>query len=155
MGELQLLMISRDDILRGAASEDGELLFRTMARLTRMGFHLLATAPQPDDWSRSHGGPDDALLGPQSIRKRLIDVGGRLDGIYYVPRSLFTQRRNREQALRDIMKRYMIDAGSCYLFSSSAKFVEAAAELGMHATELGKSGQLIQELMSILKDKAA
>ena len=155
MAELRLLMISRDDILRGAEGEDGELLFRTMSRLTRMGFHLLATAPQPDDWSRSHGGPDDALLGPQSIRKRLIDVGGQLDGIYYVPRSLFTQRRNREQALRDIMKRYAIDAGSCYLFSSSAKFGEAAAELGIHATELGKGQQLIQELMSILKDRAA
>ena len=53
------------------------------------------------------------------------------------------------------MKRYATDAGSCYLFSSSAKFVEAASELGMHTTELGQNQQLIQELMSILKDEAA
>jgi hypothetical protein len=151
MAEPRLLMISRDDILQGAEGEDGELLFRTMARLTRMGFHLLATAPQPDDWSRSHGGPDDALLGPQSIRKRLTDFGGFIDGIYYVPRSLFTQKRNREQALKDIMKRYAIDADRCYLFSASTKFVEVAAELGIHATELGQDQQLIQELMFLLK----
>jgi hypothetical protein len=154
MAEPRLLMVSRDDILRGAEGEDGELLFRTMARLTRLGFHLLATAPQPDDWSRSHGGPDDALLGPQSIRKRLTDVGGQLDGIYYVPRSLFTQKRNREQALKDIMKRYAIDAGRCHLFSSSAKFVEAASELGINAIALGQNQPLIQELMSLLKEKA-
>ena len=155
MAEGRLLMISRDDILRGAEGEDGELLFRTMARLTRMGFHLLATAPQPDDWSRSHGGPDDALLGPQSIRKRLTDVGGQLDGIYYVPRSLFTQKRNREQALKDIMKRYALDADNCYLLSSSAKFVEAAIELGIHATELNQNQTLIQKLMSLLKGESA
>ena len=155
MTEPRLLMISRDDILRGAEGEGGELLFRTLARLTRLGFQFLATAPQPDDWTRSHGGPDDALLGPQSIRKRLTDVGGTMDGVYYVPRSLFTQKRNREQALKDIMKRYAIDPDGCYLFSSSARFVEAAAELGIHATALDQEHVLIQELTSLLKDEAA
>jgi len=108
MAEQRLLMISRDDILRLGAGEQGDRFYRMLARLTRSGFQLLATAPQPDDWSRDHGGPDDALLGPDSIRKRLADAGGILDGIYYVPRSLFTQRRNREQALQDILERYAI-----------------------------------------------
>jgi len=155
MVEQRLLMISRDDILRGSEGKRGDTLYRTLARLTRLGYQLLATAPQPDDWSRAHGGPDDALLGPQSIRKRLADVGGQIDGIYYVPRSLFTQKRNREQALRDIMRRYAIDAGQCYLFSSSGKFVEAAAELGIHATALERNGQLIQELAGLLKSQEA
>lgn len=144
-------MISRDDILQASEGAAGDALYRSLARLTRHGYQLLATAPQPDDWSRDHGGPDDALLGPQSIRKRLADVGGQIDGIYYVPRSLFTQKRNREQALRDIMKRYAIDADQCYLYSSSDKFVEVGVELGIHATALEQEGQLIQELAGLLK----
>ena len=144
-------MISRDDILASAAGEGGDRLFRLLARLTRLGFQLLATAPQPDDWSRDHGGPDDALLGPQSIRKRLADAGGTMDGIYYVPRSLFTQRRNRDEALRDIMTRYAIAPEQCYLFSSSRKFVEAAAAMGIQATALGESRVLMQELKALLQ----
>ena len=151
MGEQQLLMISRDDILRVGAGKQGERLFRTLARLTRTGFQLLATASQPDDWSREHGGPDDALLGPESIRKRLADAGGTLDGIYYVPRSLFTQRRNREAALNDIMGRYGIAPGQCHLFSSSRKFVEAASGLGINATALSSDKQLMQGLRALLK----
>jgi hypothetical protein len=151
LAEQQLLMISRDDILRAGSGKQGDRLFRTLARLTRSGFQLLATAPQPDDWSREHGGPDDALLGPESIRKRLADAGGVLDGIYYVPRSLFTQRRNREAALNDIMKRYGIVPGHCHLFSSSRRFVEAASELGIDATALTSDKQLMQGLKGLLK----
>jgi hypothetical protein len=151
VAEQQLLMISRDDILRMGSGKQGERLFRTLARLTRAGFQLLATAPQPDDWSRDHGGPDDALLGPESIRKRLADAGGVLDGIYYVPRSLFTQRRNREAALTDIMKRYGIAPGHCHLFSASRKFVEAASGLGIDATALTNDKQLMHGLKELLK----
>ena len=151
MAEQRLLMISRDDILRLGAGKQGEVLFRTLARLTRAGFQLLATAPQPDDWSRDHGGPDDALLGPDSIRRRLADAGGMLDGVYYVPRSLFTQKRNREAALADIMKRYGIAPSHCHLFSSSRKFVEAAADMGIDATTLSTDRQLMQGLKALLK----
>jgi hypothetical protein len=151
MAEQRLLMISRDDILRLGVGKQGEVLFRTLARLTRAGFQLLATAPQPDDWSRDHGGPDDALLGPDSIRKRLADAGGILDGVYYVPRSLFTQKRNREAALADIMKRYGIAPSNCHLFSSSRKFAEAAADLGIDATTLGTDKELMQGLKALLK----
>jgi hypothetical protein len=152
MAEQRLLMISRDDILEVGKEGQGERLFRMLARLTRLGYQLLATAPQPDDWSRDHGGPDDALLGPQSIRRRLADAGGTIDGIYYVPRSLFTQRRNREEALRDIMQRYAIEPAHCFLFSSSRKFVDAAASLGISATALGEGRQLMQELKALLQD---
>jgi hypothetical protein len=155
MGEPRLLMISRDDILQAGAGKQGDRLFRTLARLTRMGFHLLATAPQPDDWSRDHGGPDDALLGPDSIRKRLTDAGGSLDGIYYVPKSLFTQKRNREAALSDIMERYGIAPDSCYLFSSSRKFAEVASAMGIAATPLTSDGNLMQGLKALLKKVAA
>ena len=151
MPDQRLLMISRDDILEVGAAKQGDRLFRTLARLTRLGFQLLATAPQPDDWSREHGGPDDALLGPDSIRKRLADAGGAIDGIYYVPKSLFTQKRNREAALRDIMKRYAVEPRQCRLLSSSRKFVDAALELGIDATALTDSKQLMQELKSLLK----
>jgi hypothetical protein len=153
MAEQRLLMISRDDILEVGKEGQGERLFRMLARLTRLGYQLLATAPQPDDWSRDHGGPDDALLGPQSIRRRLADAGGTIDGIYYVPRSLFTQRRNREEALRDIMQRYAIEPAHCFLFSSSRKFVDAAASLGISATALGEGRQLMQELKALLQDE--
>ena len=151
IAEQRLLMISRDDILRVGIGKQGELLFRMLARLTRAGFQLLATAPQPDDWSRDHGGPDDALLGPDSIRRRLADAGGTLDGVYYVPRSLFTQKRNREAALSDIMKRYGIAPSHCHLFSSSRKFAEAAAGLGIDASVLGTDKQLMQGLKTLLK----
>jgi hypothetical protein len=151
VAEQRLLMISRDDILEVGAGPQGEHLFRLLARLTRLGFQLLATAPQPDDWSHDQGGPDDALLGPQSIRKRLADAGGTLDGIYYVPRSLFTQRRNREEALQDIMQRYAIEPAQCFLYSSSRKFVDAAASLGIHATALGDGRPLMQELKDLLQ----
>jgi len=144
-------MISRDDILALGTGRQGDRLFRLLARLTRLGFQFLATAPQPDDWSRDHGGPDDALLGPESIRRRLGDAGGTMDGVYYVPRSLFTQRRNREEALRDIMTRYAIAPGRCLLFSSSRKFVEAAASLGIAATALSADRPLMPELKRLLK----
>jgi len=151
MAEQRLLMISRDDILRTGSGKQGERLYRTLGRLTRAGYQLLATASQPEDWSRAHGGPDDALLGPESIRRRLTDAGGVLDGIYYVPRSLFTQRRNREAALADIMKRYAISPAQCYLLSSSRKFVEAAAAMGIRATALSDEKQLLQELRQLLQ----
>ena len=154
MVEPRLLMISRDDILQVGAGKEGERLFRTLARLTRLGFQLLATASQPDDWSRDHGGPDDALLGPDSIRRRLADAGGLLDGIYYVPKSLFTQKRNRESALKDIMQRYGIEPASCYMFSSSRKFVEVAATMGVNATPLTDRKQLMQDLKVLLKQTA-
>jgi hypothetical protein len=123
---------------------------RVLARLSRKGFSLLATAPQPDKWSSKQGGPDNALIGPDSIRSQLADVGGLLDGIYYVPRSLMTQRRNREEAFQDIMSRYGIEPKNIHLFSSSGKWAEMAGQLGMHATYLGSKNRLVDELNRLL-----
>ena len=146
----RLLMISRDDIINVVDGKRDPRLFRVLARFTQQGYHLLATAPQPDQWSSTHGGPDDALLGPGSIRERLADAGGVLDGVYYVQRSLLTQKRNRVQALQDILQRYAANPDHCYLFSSSKKFVEAARELGIYATHLNRERQLSTELETLL-----
>ncbi len=150
MVDQKLLLVSRDDILSVADSADGDRLFRLLAKLTRGEFQLLATAPQPEDWSRDHGGPDDALLGPQSIRKRLSDSGGVLDGVYYVPRSLMTQKRNREEALTDMMSRYGVTPSHCHLFSSSKKFVADATGLGIQARRLSPSCHLLTELEKLI-----
>ncbi len=150
MQKRRLLLISRDDILDVVDDKHDSRLFRILARFTRQGYHLLATAPQPERWSTSHGGPDDALLGPGSIREQLADAGGVLDGVYYVQRSLLTQKRNRVQALQDILQRYAASPDHCHLFSSSRKFVEVARELGIHAMHLNKQRSLSEELKSLL-----
>jgi hypothetical protein len=150
MQKQRLLLISRDDILNVTGDKQDTRLFRILARFTRQGYHLLATAPQPDRWSSSQGAPDDALLGPGSIRERLADAGGVLDGVYYVQRSLLTQKRNRVQALQDILHRYAANPDHCHLFSSSRKFVEVARELGIHATHLNRERELTSELKTLL-----
>lgn len=150
MEEISLLMISRDDILGAMKTDEADSMFRMLAQLTREGYHLLATAPQPEKWSGEHGSPDDALLGPDSIRRRLSDAGGALDGVYYVRRSLFTQNRNREAALRDILERYSLPAEEVVLLSSSRKFVEAARALGFNTTLLGRNEPLIEKLTRLV-----
>ena len=129
-------------------------LFRLLARFTRNGYHLLATASQPERWSSRSGGPDDALLGPDSIRRRLSDAGGALDGVYYVPRSLLTQKRNRVQALEDMLQRYAVTPDRCYLFSSAKNYVTVARGLGIHATYLTPKKALIDELKALSKTVA-
>jgi hypothetical protein len=157
--EHELLLISRDDILavmkESTADRAGDRMFRLLATLTRQGFHLLATAPQPDRWSGEHGSPDDALLGPDSIRKRLSDAGGKLDGVYYVRRSLLTQGRNREEALQDILQRYGVTAGNCILISSHRKFLGAARGLGFQTMPLGPELPLQAALEQLVNSRVA
>ena len=157
MSAQALLMISRNDILAVAEGAKAKELSRLLAWLTRHRFHLLTTAPMPDHsdsrerWLK--GGGDASLVGPESIRSRIDEAGGTLDGVYYVPRSLLTQNRNRLNSLRDMMQRYAASADASYLFSSSRKWAEAALELDIRATCLDESSQLIGEL-GRLKDKA-
>lgn len=151
MVDSNLLLISRDDIIRASEEIHGSKVFQLLASLTRLNFHLLATAPQPDRFVSAHGGPDDALLGPNSIRNRLSDAGGALDGVYYVPRSLLTQKRNREQALKDMLQRYSSKPANCYLFSSSKKFVDAAVGLGIRGIHLNKHNSLTTVLRALSK----
>lgn len=153
-----LLMISRNDILEVAEGPQQKELFRLLAWLTRHGFHLLATAPMPDHsdsrerWLK--GGGDASLVGPQSIRSRIDEAGGTLDGVYYVPRSLLTQHRNRIESLQDMMQRYAVSPEHSYLLSSSKKWVEAALELDIRATFLDQEGQLISELARLKENPA-
>ena len=144
-----LLLISRDDILSVMEGPHSDRAFRLLAALTRKGYHLLATAPQPSTWTGAHGSPDDALLGPNSIRKRLADAGGALDGVYYVRRSMFTQKRNREDALRDILERYATRPENTILLSSKRNFVKAAQKLGLNAILLGAEQELVAELIRL------
>ncbi|HKJ16587.1 MAG TPA: hypothetical protein VJ984_04495 [Xanthomonadales bacterium] len=158
MSEQTLLMISRDDILAVADGPQSKDLFRLLAWLTRNDFHLLATATMPDHsnsrerWLK--GGGDADLFGPDSIRSRIDEAGGTLDGVYYVPRSLLSQNKNRINSLGDMMQRYKASPNTCYLFSSSRKWAQAALQLGIQATALDKSRQLIAELTA-LKEKAS
>jgi hypothetical protein len=146
-------MISRNDILDVAAGPKQKELFRLLAWLTRHRFHLLATAPMPDHgdsrerWLK--GGGDASLVGPESIRSRIDEAGGTLDGVYYVPRSLLTQNRNRVESLRDMMQRYAVAPDSSYLLSSSKKWVDAALGLDILATYLDEPEQLIAELTEL------
>jgi hypothetical protein len=150
--EHELLLVSRDDILVVMREDDtaqADQVFRLLATLTRQGYHLLATAPQPEKWTGEHGSPDDALLGPDSIRKRLADAGGKLDGVYYLRRSLLTQRRNREDALQDILRRYGVIAENCILISSRKKFLSSARDLGFQTRQLGRDSSLLAALQSL------
>ena len=57
-----------------------------------------------------------------------------------------TQRRNREDALQDILRRYGVRAENCVLMSSRKKFVAAAAGLGFATTLLGRDSSLMVAL---------
>ncbi len=155
MPAVRVLLISRDDILAGMETESGDKMLRLLATLTRNGYHLIATAPQPDHWSGEHGSPDDALLGPTSIRKRLSDMGGMLDGVYYVRRSMLTQKRISQEALQDILQRYSAEPENCRLFSSRRKFVRRAADLGLNATLLDRDTPLDAELAALCEARLA
>lgn len=153
MATQTLLLISRKDILEVAAGPEAKELFRLLAWLTRHGFHLLATAAMPDTgdsrerWLK--GGGDASLVGQESIRSRINEAGGTLDGVYYVPRSILMQHRNRINSLRDMMQRYSVKPSATYLYSSSKKWAEAASELEIQATCLDDSSQLIKSLSDL------
>lgn len=137
--EHKVLLISRDDILAVMNEDTAERVFRLLAILTRQGYHFLVTAPQPEQWGGEHGSPDDALLGPNSIRKHLADAGAKLDGVYYLRRSLLTQRRNREDALEDILRRYGARAENCIFVSSGRKLMASARGLGFQTRPLDRA----------------
>lgn len=159
MSVQSLLLISRDDILEVAQGPESRKMFGLLAWLTRNGFHLLATAAMPhpsnsrERWLK--GGGDASLFGPDSIRSKIDEAGGTLDGVYYVPRSLITQNRNRIKSLDDMMQRYDASPQATFLYSSSRKWAEAAAQLDIHATCLAESRQLIDELTRLKQQTQA
>ena len=150
MSAQALLLISRNDILEVSEGPESRKLFQLLSWLTRNGFHLMATAAMPDPnnsrerWLK--GGGDPSLFGPGSIRSKLDEAGGTLDGVYYVPRSFIAQNRNRIRSLDDVMKRYAVSPQITYLYSSSRKWAEAAEKLDIRSVCLAKPRKLIEEL---------
>jgi hypothetical protein len=149
----KLLIISRDALLEVEPQASSELVFRQLANLNRRGFHLLLTASEPDQWVPTRGNVDSALRQQRLLQNRIQQAGADLDGVYYVPRSLLTQDRNREGALKDILKRYSATPAQALLMSSSAPFLKAAALIGIETHEIitGKNGQnnLLAQLKSL------
>jgi hypothetical protein len=158
--EQKLLIISRDtllDALTGTPSETPSghsvnLIFRLLARLSRRGFRLLLTASEPERWVPTRGNVDDALNRQSALVEQARSAGGELEGIYYVPRSLLTQDRNREGAIRDILNRYTVDASGAILISSSSPFVKAADRVGLATVEIAPVGKPAPDLVSALKN---
>jgi hypothetical protein len=137
-----LLVISRDVLLNELEHGEGRAACRLLARLTRKGCHLLLTAPEPEQWSPTRGNVDDALVDQGRLQQEIHDAGGDLDGVYYVPRSLFTQDRNREGALTDILARYAASVENTLLISASTPFLRAAKRLSIDTRKVpeGRDG---------------
>ena len=152
--ERKLLLISRDAIY-AADKRQGKRIFRLLGWFSRHGYHLLATAPQADRWLPDSNAVDTALIGPDSIRDQINDAGGNLDGVYYVRKSLLTQRRNREEALTDILERYALKSDHCYLLSGSGKFAQAALGLGIRSTHLTRDRPLESVLESMKNQESS
>ncbi len=155
-GGQKLLIISRDALLDAEQHPKADSVFRLLAYLNRSGIHVLLTAPEPDHWVPTRGNLDEALDSQRRLLKKVHDAGGELEGVYYVPRSLFTQDRNREGALRDILERYSLQPGHARLLSSSIPFLKAASRLGIETHEITPAGKeesnLVTELETIRED---
>jgi len=155
----KLLIVSRDALLdatqRPTGAEDhgslSERIFRSLANISRHGCHLLLTASEPDKWVPTRGTVDDALARQNMLVERVRAAGGEVDGIYYVARSLLTQDRNREGALRDILKRYSLEPEAATLVSSSVPFIKAAERLGMSVFEIVPPGKRGKKLETVLR----
>lgn len=129
----------------------GPRVFRRLANLTRSGHHLLLTASEPDQWFPTRGNVDSVLSTQGRLLQQLQDAGGDLDGIYYVPRSVFTQDRKRSAALKDILQRYTTDGASATLISSSKAFIKAAQRLQIKTHSLSEDENVVAALTELLE----
>lgn len=145
-----LLLISRRDILAAVQQPEGARLLRNLARLTHQGYSLLATASLPNEWSKNLAESRRGQPRQTGLRELIADAGGALSGVYYVPRSLMTQKTNREKSLKDMMNRFGAEPGNCYLYSSSRKFVQAAVGLGINAHFVCEEAPLNRQLRQLL-----
>lgn len=146
MQKQPLLLISRRDIQAASQQKGGKRLVQLLANLTRQGFQLLATASLSNEWTRNLAVSRRSLPAPRGVRQMISEAGGTMDGVYYVPQSLLTQRTNREIALKDILTRFGTPPSECYLFSSSRKFVSAARRLDIKAFDIDSKNSLQQLL---------
>jgi hypothetical protein len=83
--------------------------------------------------------------------ERATSAGGSIEGVYYVPRSLLTQDRNRQGALKDILKRFSVKASETALLSSSTPFIKAAERLDIKVFEIGTPDKEMGSLLAALK----
>ena len=150
MPKQPLLLISRYDLRDAAAGAAGERLIRKLARLTRQGYHLLSVASQPDDWSSSVAVSRRSQPETKSIRQRVSEAGGHFDGVYYIPRSVLTQKKNRLDSLRDIMIRFGAEPADVYLLSSGKKLLRAAESLGINPIMLSRKTPLDERLSDFI-----
>lgn len=148
---MRLLMISRDVLLQIGSDDALEPLYRKLAYLHRIGFNLLVTAAAPDKWLPTRGNVDSVLKYQSSIQESMQSAGGEFDGVYYVPRSLLTQDRNRTGALEDILKRYAVSAHQATLISDSEPFLKAAARMGIHTLWVSALNTGADDLLAQLK----
>ncbi len=146
-----LLIVSCKVLLRAERSPLGPTIFRRLANLTRVGTHLLLTAAEPDQWFPTRGNVDNVLGAQGRLQGLLQEVGGDLDGIYYVPRSVFTQDRKRAAALTDILARYKAEPGKATLVSSSKAFLKAADRLGIRIYALPDGEEGMQVFVDTLE----
>ncbi len=150
----RLLIISRDALLEAEGQRHADTVFRQLASLSRQGYQLCLTAPEPEKWVPTRGRVDDALSRQSHLKERIKAAGGELDGVYYVPRSLLTQDRNREGALQDILARYGTSPNQATLISSSVPFLRAASRLGIGTREVIAAGDGQSNLLPELKNLA-
>ncbi len=148
--ELKLLIISRDTLLDALKDASSKKIFRTMARISRRGTHILLSAPEPERWVPTRGNVDNALNQQNELMKLANEAGGGIEGVYYVPRSLLTQDRNRKGALTDILKRYSVPAKNAVLISSSSPFIKAARRMGIVDHQIALPGKKGKKLVSAL-----
>jgi len=149
-----LLIVSRDTLLDAEKDGGGERFCRLLATINRKGCHLLITAPEPDQWLPTRGRVDRALLEQRRLQEAIQNAGGDLEGIYYVPRSLLTQNRNREGALQDILSRYGLNADAAVLVSSSVPFLKAAERLSIETRAIAEDAPAAAQLEQVLQDFA-
>jgi len=149
MSRQPLLLISRKDLVPACDGPDGERVIRLLAGLTRRGFSLVATASQPDEWSRDKAKSRRSRPGPRRLRDRLTEVGGSLDGVYYIPQSLMTQRTRNEEALTELLDRFGADAKDCFLISSDRTLLATAKKMRFKTVKIHEKPGLADNLEEI------
>lgn len=154
MNRQALLLISRRDLVEATSGPDADRTLRVLSALTRRGVNFVTTASQPEEWSRSQAESKRSRPGPKRLRDRLAESGGVLDGVYYIPNSLLTQKARREDALRDLSERFGVPLSDCYLFSGNRKFLAVASGLGVN-TEKVSENRALYDLLEPLAERLA
>ena len=149
MSRQHLLLISRRDLVEATSGPAANRTLLALSSLTRRGVHFVATASQPEEWSRSQAESKRSKPGPKRLRDHLSETGGVLDGVYYIPNSLLTQKARREEAIRDLSSRFGIPPGDCFLFSSNRKFLSTASGLGVNVEKINENRPFFEILEAL------